>query len=654
MKKMLWLSIFLFSTAVQGRELEWHVVNRFPLFKNDVDFLKLEQSWTPHASPSEWLAGNSSPGRFRDILSIKETAWVPADGRYDKAILFRTRHTVLATLVEHHEGGCKWVLNGQDHDAQPCEKPFEFEVSGDKPFSLAVLNQDGKLGDLVDQKIETKLIVGLGDSFASGEGNPDWPTIFHAIQNAPLGWFSESRGLEVYIDKSAEWWDVACHRSLLSWQSLYALEVAMKSPHAVVQFASFSCSGAEIYDGFFRAQADPPGGKAPGTEGRFPLHHQRDGGPGYSWRNIGADEKESLSPEDPLYEYRLKRSQFNALAELLCSQDISIGGNESKSWRMAKQGIDRLQNYYGNVRLAKCPKDKLVHVDKILVSFGGNDLGFSKIVKWGLLPNIDENNDKKVFIKIGIQLTRLISGAVTPESAAKHLSELDNLYSDVSEALGRLGISGGSIYSMVYPNPLDNVNDKDCQNRNKDGYAPVTYILKKDATVGSDAQFGKLLPERSDRIKNKFIIPLQNRQRSVYTALGWRPMEADKGFLLSDGAARRTICAARTANGIYPSAEYAMWTGWAGLRNAPPNGTYSGMPTFKKLSEYDAYDPLRTRGMRYAGDALLTQSRRESDNSLAGDWLFGTAHPTAAVHAAMADSLWADERPIPLAQSDVP
>ena len=102
---------------------------------------------------------------------------------------------------------------------------------------------------LLDEKgIEAKLIVGLGDSFASGEGNPDYPTVFYDKKSVNDEWFM-SENIDV-VDKSVEWWDRTCHRSLLSWQSLYALRESMVDNHRVIKFASFACSGAEIYDGF--------------------------------------------------------------------------------------------------------------------------------------------------------------------------------------------------------------------------------------------------------------------------------------------------------------------------------------------------------------------------------------------------------------------
>ena len=65
----------------------------------------------------------------------------------------------------------------------------------------------------------------------------------------------------------------------------------------------------------------------------------------------------------------------------------------------------------------------------------------------------------------------------------------------------------------------------------------------------------------------------------------------------------------------------------------------SEIPLITNLSDFSAYDPARSRGMRYASDALLTQSGK-TDGRLDDDWKSGVAHPTAAVHASIADKLF--------------
>jgi len=94
--------------------------------------------------------------------------------------------------------------------------------------------------------VEDRLIVGLGDSYASGEGNPDIPAQFtkgrvdwdviytHRIQKAPQK------------DKDARvgWLDRRCRRSMYSYQFKTALQLALEEPKKAVTYVSYACSGA--------------------------------------------------------------------------------------------------------------------------------------------------------------------------------------------------------------------------------------------------------------------------------------------------------------------------------------------------------------------------------------------------------------------------
>ena len=76
------------------------------------------------------------------------------------------------------------------------------------------------------------LVVSMGDSLASGEGNPDVRGDYD-----PVG-----------SDDLAEWKDSRCHRSALSGPALAARAVEKADPHSSVTFVSVACSGAQIPD----------------------------------------------------------------------------------------------------------------------------------------------------------------------------------------------------------------------------------------------------------------------------------------------------------------------------------------------------------------------------------------------------------------------
>ena len=95
------------------------------------------------------------------------------------------------------------------------------------------------------------LIVSLGDSFASGEGNPDQPGWY--VLNS-LGLFSPSQAslrdedLTDIREGPAIWQDEDCHRSARSGHAQAAEELERRDPHSSVTFLSFACTGARAYD----------------------------------------------------------------------------------------------------------------------------------------------------------------------------------------------------------------------------------------------------------------------------------------------------------------------------------------------------------------------------------------------------------------------
>ncbi len=111
-------------------------------------------------------------------------------------------------------------------------------VAGEQPITLKA-------------KVRDLLIVGMGDSFASGEGNPDMPAEFSEAQRYknlyPRRKNNDARG-------SALWMDELCHRSLYGHQLRAALQIAIENPQSAVTFLGYACSGAGIEAGILGPQ----------------------------------------------------------------------------------------------------------------------------------------------------------------------------------------------------------------------------------------------------------------------------------------------------------------------------------------------------------------------------------------------------------------
>jgi hypothetical protein len=80
------------------------------------------------------------------------------------------------------------------------------------------------------------LIASLGDSYASGEGNPDQPAAVLAAGIVPIP----------VLTGNALWVNDQCHRSAYSSRAQLALRLEREDPHSSVTYIDFSCSGSTI------------------------------------------------------------------------------------------------------------------------------------------------------------------------------------------------------------------------------------------------------------------------------------------------------------------------------------------------------------------------------------------------------------------------
>lgn len=119
-----------------------------------------------------------------------------------------------------------------------CTFSHEFANQGTYTVKLTREAPDGTLA-ITQAPVTVKdlLIVSLGDSFASGQGNPDIPK----AGSTP-----------------AKWVDTICARSATAGPAKAALDIEEMDAHTSVTFLSFACSGASIGKGILGKQ--PKGG----------------------------------------------------------------------------------------------------------------------------------------------------------------------------------------------------------------------------------------------------------------------------------------------------------------------------------------------------------------------------------------------------------
>jgi hypothetical protein len=282
-----------------GLQISWEVRNRFRLFREERDFLlhvenarnrsilAAEQSLEMQSEGRGWarnmvnrlcidLQGRVNQPCTRD--NVKENYITPID------------HPVTVRLTGAVPVGaiCAWSFDdgdGPQASTFDCAEPVNLRVRYGKQTVATV---DVSSGSDPTQRVQTEIrvrdifIAGLGDSIASGEGNPDKAvalsdegfcfrsylgTAGEQYYRPSRAGFKGGRACEApdtlanWQRYSAHWFNAACHRSLYSYQTRTALALAVRYPHIAVTYLPLACTGASISDGVLgsqRARECPP------------------------------------------------------------------------------------------------------------------------------------------------------------------------------------------------------------------------------------------------------------------------------------------------------------------------------------------------------------------------------------------------------------
>ena len=273
-------------------QISWQVRNRFRLFREERDFLLHTDSARGHSIlESEQALELQSDGRgwarnTVNRLCIDLTGRVSEPCTRDnvkESYLTPTEHPVTVRLTGTVPVGatCAWSFDdggGPRQSTLDCAEPINFRARYGRTTAATV---DVSSGAEAPQRITTEIkvrdifIAGLGDSIASGEGNPDRQIALSDegfcfrsyLGSASAQYYRPSRAgykggraceapdsLQVWQRQSALWFNSACHRSLYSYQTRTALALAVRYPHIAVTYLPLACTGATIADGLFGAQ----------------------------------------------------------------------------------------------------------------------------------------------------------------------------------------------------------------------------------------------------------------------------------------------------------------------------------------------------------------------------------------------------------------
>jgi hypothetical protein len=280
-------------------QISWQVRNRFRLFREERDFLL-----------------HTDSARNRSVLASEDALELQSDGRgwarntvnrlcidlfgrvsepctrdnVKESYLTPIDHPVVVRLAGPVPVGatCAWSFDdgdGPQTSTFDCAEPINLRVRYGRTTAATV---DVSSGPEAPQRVSTEIavrdifIAGLGDSIASGEGNPDRAIAladegfcFRSYLGAATAqYYRPSRAgykggraceapdtLQNWQHQSALWFNSACHRSLYSYQTRTALALAVRYQHIAVTYLPLACTGATIPDGLFgpqRARECPP------------------------------------------------------------------------------------------------------------------------------------------------------------------------------------------------------------------------------------------------------------------------------------------------------------------------------------------------------------------------------------------------------------
>ncbi len=278
--------------AAGGMQISWEVRSRFRLFREERDFqihvaaagnqsiLAAEQALELQSDGRGWarnavnrlcidLGGHISEPCTRD--KIKESYLTP------------TEHPVTVRLTGAVPVGavCAWSFDDGDGPratTQDCAEPIDFRARYGRATNATVdvtSGSDAPQRLMTPIKVRDILVAGLGDSIASGEGNPDRTVALSDegfcfrsyLGGAADEFYRPSRAgykggracgtsgsLQTWQQYGALWMNAACHRSLYSYQARTALALAVRYTHVAVTYLPLACTGASIPDGMLGSQ----------------------------------------------------------------------------------------------------------------------------------------------------------------------------------------------------------------------------------------------------------------------------------------------------------------------------------------------------------------------------------------------------------------
>ncbi len=489
------------------------------------------------------------------------------------------------------EYNCNWQVDAGPAVTAPCDEPITLALPYPNGASVSV-GIDGETPISTDIQVKDLLIVGLGDSFASGEGNPDVPVKFDAARRA-RNVYPKRGGTDAR--SNAQWIDELCHRSLYSHQLRTALQIAIENPKASVTFMGYACSGAAVDEGILGPQT-------------YMDYVSNSEGP----RSVSGGNKDT---------------QLRWLLRELC-----------------KETPDKVDGIW------TCPGQAYRrNVDFLLLSIGGNDIGFSNLVGWATLRDSTSST-----------LAKFFGATVSAKQFAENMVEvLPSTYARLAKAIetaiplrnGELNFDASRVVLTAYPDILEDETGKICaageEGQDED-------LFPANQSLDAFNSWLVVTPGKLERAHAQ-LEKLHNRMGELAEDHGWTFAARAYGDRPFRG---HGFCAQNTKTKTDP-AEVLMLPCWG---KADRDTQTCGSNFSGKIRDWRPYNPetenfpyaLRQRWVRSFNDAWMVINQKvltkdgkidEEGSSRVFAETTGAMHPTAEGHAAMADAILIDLRP---------
>lgn len=601
----------------------WAVENRFRLWSNapaSADRPGADGLLSAIAGPvTPEQVHDQMVGFLRQHPNLHRVShWNGRTEQYDLAYVHAASYRVRIGLRQPPaEQGqmCRWTTSAGRFEAAevPCEYsallvvPADPSGRGSVPVTVSVRSGRADATLQTDRlQVRDRLIAAIGDSFSSGEGNPDLPSNFANLGGGLADrwvadwstdrWLGRDRAVAGF--GSADWWDPLCHRSFYATPMVAALKYAADHPQEAVTFVSFACSGAHVLQGLLVTQKEPPGFRDSPTAAR------------------------------------LKLPQVEALVRNLCrpnangsSSAVSAGRRTYTTLEIDPSGTQRRDERVAEQSNCADPASRR-RLDALIVSIGGNDIGFAPVIFNGLLPRqAADGTGQRI-------LSELRKGTRTPGQAGDYISYvLPDVYRALEQRLDALFPESYQTLQTEYPSPTRGEDGALCGPENElTGDALRHPHQRRLAAIGgvwpdqfvpADNRWHASIDRIEGRaVERTVVAPLNEAVAEFNARAGWTYVT---GY--APAFARRGWCAGAAGQ----EAEFPEWLQserrWATWNPATWNPYQRRARLFRTPN-----DSALTESVAKPRESLLFVSRRQEGLMAA---MAGAFHPTFEGHVIM-------------------